>query len=327
MAAATREAVAETAIASNAQVHTVSLPTPAGGILADDLVVIVGTGDSRPFEVAAWPAGFLELAQRECGTVGSGTAQHFVAWQRMAGGESGTVDITTADIGTSGGGSDHATWQLLCIRGAHVTQAPEVATAQGNSTNANPPSLTASWGAEENLWIATMGTDGTVVATAAPANFAGLDTLAGDSSGASTSHATRAFTGATLDPGTFTSSTEQWAATTIVIRPAAAGGDVTAPVVQTTSATRTRLSRQAGVDSTDVTITAGEAFVEYQLRAVPATTSTRTEGTLIETATVTSRTSHTTTVTDDELVAAGLTGTILVKSFVRDTAGNWSANA
>lgn len=105
-----------------------------------------------------------------------------------------------------------------------------------------------------------------------------------------------------------------------------ASGDTTAPIADITSTSRTKMSRVAGADSTDITFTTDEAFVEYDARLVPGTSSPKTAGTSIETATVSSRTSHSITVTDDELVAAGATeGNLIVKIFARDAAGNWSA--
>ena len=103
-------------------------------------------------------------------------------------------------------------------------------------------------------------------------------------------------------------------------------GDTTAPGnINVTGVTATKMSRVTGKDAIDATFTADEAFVEYMIRKVSAAGDTRLMGTLVEQATVASRTSHTTTITDDELVAAtGAEGTNLLKVFVKDAAGNWS---
>jgi len=103
-------------------------------------------------------------------------------------------------------------------------------------------------------------------------------------------------------------------------------GDTSPPGnINITTITATKISRVVGKDATDVTFSADEAFVEYEIRIVPLSTSTRSEGTQVETATVTSRTSHTITLTDDELVAAAAAeGSNLCKVFVKDAAGNWS---
>jgi hypothetical protein len=101
--------------------------------------------------------------------------------------------------------------------------------------------------------------------------------------------------------------------------------DTTPPITTLGTPTRTTISRVPPYDFSDVTIAANEPFVEYMLRRVPAETSTRIEGGLIETAVVAATTSLTATITDDELVAAGATeGPNWVKGFTKDSAGNWS---
>src|SRR5690606_36955639 len=102
---------------------------------------------------------------------------------------------------------------------------PQIAWAfsDGSSTNSDPPNL--SLGASQDaLWIATRAGDSTVVATAAPTNFSNLQTQAGGgTSGASSNSAERSFTGSSLDPGTFTSGSEQWVCSTLAIWAAPAG--------------------------------------------------------------------------------------------------------
>ena len=106
--------------------------------------------------------------------------------------------------------------------------------------------------------------------------------------------------------------------------------DVATPTTDTpptteVTATTLRLSRVAGKDTTDLTITTNEPFVEYQVRIVPAADSAVTAGSLVEQATVSSRTEHTATITDDEIVDAAGSGTFILKAFTRDAAGNWSS--
>jgi hypothetical protein len=52
--------------------------------------------------------------------------------------------------------------------------------------------------------------------------------------------------------------------------------------INVTSVTVTKISRIAGKDVFNVTFTADEPFVEYQIRKVSSTTDTRLMGTLIE---------------------------------------------
>lgn len=112
-----------------------------------------------------------------------------------------------------------------------------------------------------------------------------------------------------------------------VLLDVSAGGDVTAPVPTVTTVTAARMSRVVGKDSVDITWTADEAFIEYEIRIVPSGGSTQASGVQVETATVTSRTTHTVTITDDEIVAAQggvVDGSKIMKIFVKDAADNWS---
>ena len=104
-------------------------------------------------------------------------------------------------------------------------------------------------------------------------------------------------------------------------------GDTTAPgTINVTGVSVTKISRVAGKDVVNATVTADEAFVEYMVRKVSSGSDTRTMGTLVEQATIASTTSFAFSITDDELIAgAGAEGSNLLKVFVKDAAGNWSA--
>lgn len=72
----------------------------------------------------------------------------------------------------------------------------------------------------------------------------------------------------------------------------------------------------------------GEAYVEYMVRVVPATSSLYDAGTLVEgtTGSWAANTNQTITITDDELVAASAAdGDKIVKIFAKDSSGNWSS--
>lgn len=98
---------------------------------------------------------------------------------------------------------------------------PWIQSATGSSTNSDPPaSGTLPFGAEDVLWIVGRCGDAQVAATAAPSSFANLLSVTGTTSnGATVSVAERSLNAASLDPGTFTSATEQWVAFTIAILP------------------------------------------------------------------------------------------------------------
>jgi hypothetical protein len=93
-------------------------------------------------------------------------------------------------------------------------------TAQGSSTNANPPSVTNNTGASQDFTITIYEAgDSTTVATAAPANYTGLIGQAGGgTNGASCAQATRNLTlanAASEDPAAFTTANDQWVAWTV----------------------------------------------------------------------------------------------------------------
>lgn len=110
--------------------------------------------------------------------------------------------------------------QYTGISVKQVTALVSGTSANGSSTNSNPPSHDAGGTARDILWLATRAGDSTVVATVAPASFTNLLTLAAaGTGGASVNSAQRQVNGTTLDPGTFTSASEQWVSWTLAVEP------------------------------------------------------------------------------------------------------------
>jgi hypothetical protein len=190
--------------------HNAVLPAPIGGILVNDVLLAVAAFDGTP--TIAWPAGWTEVKDE----AGNGSAVRAgVAWKRAVGGETGTIAVTTS--ASEGGGV-----QIHCVRGAHLTSAPEVSTGVSAATsNANPDSLNpAGWDIEHTLWIAAMVNDGDVAVTAAPTNYAGLlNTRWANASGSGVATASRHTDAASEDPGAFTQAAEDTRAFTIGMRP------------------------------------------------------------------------------------------------------------
>ena len=101
----------------------------------------------------------------------------------------------------------------------------EIGTSAGASSDSpDPPSLTASWGALDNLFLTFVGgQDDDATVSSYPTNYTnGTATLGGGGanlSGAAYS-ARRELAGATDDPGVYTlSESESWNANTLVVRP------------------------------------------------------------------------------------------------------------
>jgi len=195
---------------ANSTTHAVPYPTVTGGILANDLLLAVFSIDESATGtvVSNWN-GFTQIFW---GDVATAVSAGGAAYKRAAGGETGTITFTTNN-------SERSVCNMWCIRGAHTTSAPEAGTAaSASSTNPDPPNVTASWGSDDNLFVA-VAIDDTVVPSAAPTNYTSLETAIGTSTG-TIGVAFRPLTAASDNPGVFTMATEQWLANTIVIRPA-----------------------------------------------------------------------------------------------------------
>lgn len=168
------------------------------------------------------PTGWTEFVAQVGGGGGVGELTGF--YKIADGTEDGTSPTYTASTGTS------AAWQAMRVTNWHGTTPPEATTASGDSSSANPPSLTPSWGADDTLWLAVAGHAAVSAAafTAAPTNYLGFANNGASSGGAAVSVAScyRELNATSEDPGTFTAggSNRFWAALTVAIRPAAGGG-------------------------------------------------------------------------------------------------------
>lgn len=185
--------------------HVISLPA---AIVSGDLLIAIWNPDGTG--AGTWPAGWTQLWATN---LPANTGRTECRYRVADGTEGASITVTTAAAVTS----SHATYRIDTFSG----NAPEAGvTATANSANANPPSLTPSWGAKDTLWIAVAAVDNTDV-TAAPTSYTNLLT------GATPTRlgtARRELNAATEDPGTFTNASDQWGANTIAVEPAAAAG-------------------------------------------------------------------------------------------------------
>ena len=197
--------------ASNATTFDTSAATLSGAI--GNLLVAVISADGNPTLTAQVPplgAAWTKLGQASNSTIVTGA----VFWKIAE----------TADWGTNGdsltitsSASEQFSGVFLRLSGTSLQI--EGTSANGSSTNSDPPGEALAGGAAKDvLWIATRSGDSTVVATAAPASFANLQSRAASGTGgASTNTAERALNAATLDPGAFTSASEQWVSWTLAV--------------------------------------------------------------------------------------------------------------
>lgn len=195
--------------------HTVPLPAGEGGLL---VVIAKGAGGAQ----LRWstPAGWTKAASE-----GEGFTNWPVAvFTRVVDGTepANLTFSTTNSLGTTPAVAGSA---LVAYRVAGAHGAVEAAFA----SLTNPPALTPSWGAAENLWIAAFTSrrsDGTF--TAPPANYGDLTPVRSPTVSATNTHAQaatahRIHATATEDPGpfAFTGSTNGLYTATIAVRPAA----------------------------------------------------------------------------------------------------------
>ena len=181
---------------TNSTSHAITLPS---GITAGDLLVVVFSVDGAP--TVTGPAGWTKLGQASNGTTVTGA----VFWRLAAGAD--TLTLTTS-------ASEQSSHVSFRITGAKVV---EGSSANGSSTNSDPPLLAPTFGSHEYLWIATRSGDASAVATAAPSGYSNLTTVAGGGQGASTNSAELEATAASQNPGVFTSATEQWVSWTLAV--------------------------------------------------------------------------------------------------------------
>lgn len=185
---------------SNTTSHDITMPAT---FAAGDQLLIIFSADQAP-DCTISSGGWTRIAQSSQAS----NVTQAIFTKTAAGGDTATVTTST---------SEQSSHIVYAFRDAGtIIAAPG---ASGNSINADPPSFNV--GATRNrLWIAATSSDSTVVASAAPGTYTNLQTqAAAGTGGASTSSAQLASDIGVQDPGSFTTTTEQWVATTIAVPP------------------------------------------------------------------------------------------------------------
>lgn len=141
----------------------------------------------------------------------------------------GTEGGTTVNVVSNAGGSNGGAIAIRISGWYGTLDGLEFnGTTTGSATaTPNPPSLTAGWGSDDNLWLAVFGAadDEATVSSYVSGYSGGTYGHGGTTNNAAETGACwKQAAAATEDPGTFTlSENEYWRALTIVIRPAAGG--------------------------------------------------------------------------------------------------------
>jgi hypothetical protein len=206
--------VAATTSGTNGSGTNHTLNYPAGVSSGMGVLMCIGYSVNTS---GTWPAGWSVTVATN--TFGGGSVTIECRYRITDGTEAASITVTT-------GASARSAYRAYRITGAHASSA-----AEGNSTDgdgvtvANPPSVTASWGAEENLWFVAGVHQAETVITY-PTNYTGNGVNQNTTAvGLATSW--RTATAATEDPSAFTwGSGNHSVAATIVVRPTAcqAGG-------------------------------------------------------------------------------------------------------
>jgi len=195
--------VAEIAEARSIGATTSLVATVPSGDVGDLLVAFVGA-DGVP-DVSA--TGWTLLGQHdETGALCTAAVLYRVA----TGSDALTVALTASEE------------CAVHVRRYRSAGTPEVAFADGSSTNADPPSLTPSGGSADYLWVAAVAWDSNTALTVTgfPSGYQGIRTGPQAEISVVIASTSRQATGSSENPGAFTSSTEQWVAATIAVPPA-----------------------------------------------------------------------------------------------------------
>ncbi len=205
--------VTASSFGTNTKPHAVAMPAT---VSAGELLLMLVANDGSANQTT--PSGWTALFQNQR----SGSAVSFSAYTKVA---TGTEAGTTVNVATSA--NEQVAAQVYRISNWYgaLTGVQASSSATGTNVSPNPPSLTASWGAANTLWLATQASDhdGTRTVTVYPANYTnGLQTQS--NTGANAVHVASARqerNAASEDPGTFTVDvSDNWVAKTIAIRPA-----------------------------------------------------------------------------------------------------------
>lgn len=183
-------------------------------------LMLIGVVHDTGGDTLTWPSGANDSTTLVA-VQNTGASSTTEIRYRFANGSDATITVSSAV------GSRWAA-QVYCLSGAHASTAPEgTAGATATTANPDPPSQTASWGAEDtNLWIEWVGKGGnqaTSGASSTPSAFGDLTDVLHGSGGIAT--ATLCSNTATVDPGTMTDAASTTVQPfTVVIRPAAPSG-------------------------------------------------------------------------------------------------------
>jgi hypothetical protein len=209
-------------VTSNSASWTLTYPT---NLASGDLILafVASDGDNNMTFPAGWTQNFI----------GSSSAVTLNFAKKLSNGtETGTFSVT--------GASEQGGWRVfritdwegtigtifsnLAASGSVVEEA-----TNGSSSTPDPPSLDpVNWATEDTLWFAACGVDTSRTISVYPLADNNTADVSGGSGGATLGLCSTNSAVSSLDPGTFTiSASDDWAAVTVAVRPAAAAVEIT----------------------------------------------------------------------------------------------------
>lgn len=216
--------IASTSIRSdsgNTTNHTGTMPP---GVVSGNLIIANLSMDGNT--TLGWPAGWTVLSPIT-NSGGDGTSE--VRYRIADGSEAGHIVVTTP-------ASEACSFAMYRITDWHGTTPPEAGTPNtGSSQNPDAPSLSPSWGAEDNLYIfiAAWGSSISNIDANYPANYtlSQLTDSVGNSNIPGIAMAARQLAASSDDPGAATlGASSTWVANTLVVRPAGGVSNIIHPI-------------------------------------------------------------------------------------------------
>lgn len=258
--------------------HPVTMPATvdANDLLLLQIICVYDVGTAITFTT---PPGWSIVLSVE--GVGIVTRARLAVYAKVAVGDE---DSTTVDVVSNVGTNSSALSVRITGWYGSLTGVEGAAAPYDASQYPDPPNLSPSWGALNNLWIALGGAfDDDETWDVAPTNYGDLVSVecgAGLNVSASAGFATRDLNASSENPGTFTlSDFESWLAYTIAVRPASENLQLagTSATAVTTTATLNKIGQLSGTSATVVATTAAiERTRSFAGTAAAAVTTTAT---------------------------------------------------
>lgn len=188
--------------ATNANQFTI--PIQAGSV--GEIIVVIISCDGNPnftIDQAFSGSNWVQSAKVNY----FNTISSIIVWKYAEG--SDQLKISTSLL-------EQLSWAVIRASGVHSFSANSVIR---NTANGAPTNHSAYWGLDDQLWVVARCGDSSVVSTAAPPGYSGLQTLAGGVDGSSIDVAFKSERKTLENPGVFTHITEQGVYWTIALSP------------------------------------------------------------------------------------------------------------